>query len=451
MKLRNLSRQSRPSFNDSEDSNLSTQLSRPVVLDLTHASHHLKKNTSSHNNRVTEELFEEDSKEGRKKTTRGTSRKTTFRSNHRFTNKKSRSTTSSSDEDEISATYYDEDSISSNSTSSEESRLSFSSLDSEEQEISWNTSESSTTVVRTKRRLEDFEDGEHVTIWNCVERRKIAGNAAPLAKNLKKYFEKHPECEIYSGQDMLEDPETGFSDIKTKNSTVSHATGGGHVSIWNRVEKRKIAGNAAPLWKNLENYLQKHPECEVYNGQDKEFLERKRQKSKQLRLTRDSRKMRRVSSQSATRASEPCVVSVDKEEIKSGTMDNNKEVMMVETPEESKDIVIVRDSKEEEMALFVDSVFSDYTKDLATFLNDDLFYKKPTELEANLSDGLWERVPFMEDIFVLDHSKGMKTSKGDEDAALELSEEELSLLNDDLDVLVDFSANNYFSSSFYVT
>eukprot|EP00184_Porphyridium_aerugineum_P008629 CAMPEP_0184692558 /NCGR_PEP_ID=MMETSP0313-20130426/989_1 /TAXON_ID=2792 /ORGANISM="Porphyridium aerugineum, Strain SAG 1380-2" /LENGTH=546 /DNA_ID=CAMNT_0027150395 /DNA_START=351 /DNA_END=1991 /DNA_ORIENTATION=- len=106
---------------------------------------------------------------------------------------------------------------------------------------------------------------QHVTIWNRVECRKVAGNAAPLRRNVHKYLEAHPECEIYDGQDKFN---MGIGQVDPKTGRVINLENE-HVAIWHTVEKRKITGNAAPLRKNLEAYLKRNVDCEVYAGQDK--------------------------------------------------------------------------------------------------------------------------------------------------------------------------------------
>lgn len=42
------------------------------------------------------------------------------------------------------------------------------------------------------------------------------------------------------------------------------------VPIWDKVKRRKLAGMAAPLKHRLRLYLWEHPDCEVYDGQDRE-------------------------------------------------------------------------------------------------------------------------------------------------------------------------------------
>lgn len=114
----------------------------------------------------------------------------------------------------------------------------------------------------------NFKDGEHVTIWNCTESRKIAGNAAPLGKNLVKYLMSHPDCEVFVNQDQ---DTSGRNGKRSSKVNLEDLAAGDHVAIWNRKEKRKIAGNAAPLAKNLTAYLAKRPDCEVYTDQDAEY------------------------------------------------------------------------------------------------------------------------------------------------------------------------------------
>lgn len=87
-----------------------------------------------------------------------------------------------------------------------------------------------------------------------------------MRRNLVKYLTKHPECEEYRGQDKDPNLQAGAIDPVTGERI---AVQNEHVPIWHRIEHRKVTGNAAPLRKNLETYLKKNPNCEVYDGQDK--------------------------------------------------------------------------------------------------------------------------------------------------------------------------------------
>lgn len=44
-----------------------------------------------------------------------------------------------------------------------------------------------------------------------------------------------------------------------------------HVAVWNKQEKRKISGRAAPKRCNLEAYLKRQPHLELYTGQQEEI------------------------------------------------------------------------------------------------------------------------------------------------------------------------------------
>lgn len=103
------------------------------------------------------------------------------------------------------------------------------------------------------------EPPKRITMWNKREHRKISGNAAPMEKNMSEYLRKHPECEIYNGQRSQLDPAIRAAQLAAEP----------RITIWNKSVRRKVSGNAAPLEKNITEYLRKHPDTEIYNGQDK--------------------------------------------------------------------------------------------------------------------------------------------------------------------------------------
>lgn len=80
-----------------------------------------------------------------------------------------------------------------------------------------------------------------------------------MEKNLQEYLRKHPDCELYTGQDR-------YLTTDEKQALIAEQN---RIPIWNKVEQRKISGNAAPSEKNLAEYLRNRPHCEVYAGQDK--------------------------------------------------------------------------------------------------------------------------------------------------------------------------------------
>jgi len=101
-----------------------------------------------------------------------------------------------------------------------------------------------------------------------VYRRKICGNSAPLARNLEKYLANHLECEVYCGQDKFPEKLTsqGAPRLDRREAAPNKQPLLKRVTLWHKVQNRKVVGNAAPLEKNVAAYLLKHPEFEIYDA-----------------------------------------------------------------------------------------------------------------------------------------------------------------------------------------
>jgi len=71
----------------------------------------------------------------------------------------------------------------------------------------------------------------------------------------------HPNRQVKGTTSEMKVIGSTAADIPTKPKRV-------HITIWNKVEKRKLSGNAAPLEQNLEGYLRTHSDWELYTNQD---------------------------------------------------------------------------------------------------------------------------------------------------------------------------------------
>ena len=118
--------------------------------------------------------------------------------------------------------------------------------------------------------LKEEDMGRHIPVWNTKLKYKVAGTAAPLGKNIARYLNrKMGEFEVYNEQEKFESEET------RKNA---------RVTLWHKIEKRKISGTSAPLRKNIERYLREHPHCETYVDQQSQ-LDSKEKRIANARVT----------------------------------------------------------------------------------------------------------------------------------------------------------------------
>lgn len=121
-------------------------------------------------------------------------------------------------------------------------------------------------------------DDERVEIWNRKLERRLSGNVAPYRRNLDQYLRSHPDCEVYTGQQPsanesatsasasseLGDADSSEDEPDDADLSPQHR----RVTLWNTITKKKVTGSNAPMAKNLSACLKRHPDYQVYTGQD---------------------------------------------------------------------------------------------------------------------------------------------------------------------------------------
>ena len=88
----------------------------------------------------------------------------------------------------------------------------------------------------------------------------------------------------------------GVTVLKRKHAEDTPHPSEKRIAIWNRVTQRVCAGKSAPMQMNLQSYLEKHPDCEVYTNQNKSAAEAPKPKPKPKAKAKAKPKPRRAGS-----------------------------------------------------------------------------------------------------------------------------------------------------------
>lgn len=104
------------------------------------------------------------------------------------------------------------------------------------------------------------ETPKRVWMWNNKDGYKICGNSAPLYGNVQKYLERSPDMEIYCGQDHDDRLPENWR-METHSGKRVRLTNG-RLFLRDKETKRRLGGNACPLYRNMDTFLRKNPRYE---------------------------------------------------------------------------------------------------------------------------------------------------------------------------------------------